>query len=421
MNARDAHGRGDATARAVPPRRPRARARARALGRHGPAAHGGPGDHAPARRPVPRRADRRPRPAEPPRAVGRSSASCTRDGQTIVLTTHYMEEADQLCDRVAIIDHGQLLALDTPGRAEGVDRRRHDRHRHGRRRPRRARRAPRRADRRASTRRGARRRHGACSYVDRADGVLPAVVTAAETRRLHASPTSRSPRRRSRPSSSTSPEGTSANERPPPSTSRARYAAPFAVQRSPVAAARVAFGALLLRDLAVLRKNARGVPPAARSCSRCCSSSCSPTCSRRSARAIGGGGAGAADVLDAARRRRRSRSSMIFQGVQAVALPLVQDFGYTREIEDRVLAPMPVWAVAVEKVAAGAFKALFAALVVFPLAAFIPATPVHLARATGWSCSRCTPLALLTCGRARADDRHPRRAPRRCRCSSASS
>jgi ABC-2 type transport system ATP-binding protein len=35
-------------------------------------------------------------------------------GQTIVLTTHYMEEADQLCDRVAIIDHGQLLALDTP-------------------------------------------------------------------------------------------------------------------------------------------------------------------------------------------------------------------------------------------------------------------------------------------------------------------
>jgi ABC-2 type transport system ATP-binding protein len=35
-------------------------------------------------------------------------------GQTIVLTTHYMEEADQLCKRVAIIDHGALLALDTP-------------------------------------------------------------------------------------------------------------------------------------------------------------------------------------------------------------------------------------------------------------------------------------------------------------------
>jgi ABC-2 type transport system ATP-binding protein len=37
-----------------------------------------------------------------------------REGQTILLTTHYMEEADQLCDRVAIMDHGKILALDTP-------------------------------------------------------------------------------------------------------------------------------------------------------------------------------------------------------------------------------------------------------------------------------------------------------------------
>jgi ABC-2 type transport system ATP-binding protein len=35
-------------------------------------------------------------------------------GQTILLTTHYMEEADQLCGRVAIMDHGKILALDTP-------------------------------------------------------------------------------------------------------------------------------------------------------------------------------------------------------------------------------------------------------------------------------------------------------------------
>jgi ABC-2 type transport system ATP-binding protein len=35
-------------------------------------------------------------------------------GRTIVMTTHYMEEADRLCDRLAIIDHGRLLALDTP-------------------------------------------------------------------------------------------------------------------------------------------------------------------------------------------------------------------------------------------------------------------------------------------------------------------
>ncbi|MGO9956967.1 MAG: ATP-binding cassette domain-containing protein [Solirubrobacteraceae bacterium] len=46
------------------------------------------------------------------------------DGQTIMLTTHYMEEADQLCDRVAIMDHGKVLALDTPAelkRSVGVN------------------------------------------------------------------------------------------------------------------------------------------------------------------------------------------------------------------------------------------------------------------------------------------------------------
>jgi len=45
-------------------------------------------------------------------------------GQTVVLTTHYMEEADQLCDRVAIMDHGKILALDTPTnlkKSTGVD------------------------------------------------------------------------------------------------------------------------------------------------------------------------------------------------------------------------------------------------------------------------------------------------------------
>ncbi len=36
------------------------------------------------------------------------------EGQTILLTTHYMEEADRFCDRVAIMDHGRILALDTP-------------------------------------------------------------------------------------------------------------------------------------------------------------------------------------------------------------------------------------------------------------------------------------------------------------------
>jgi ABC-2 type transport system ATP-binding protein len=46
------------------------------------------------------------------------------EGQTILLTTHYMEEADELCDRVAIMDHGRILALDTPDalkRSTGAD------------------------------------------------------------------------------------------------------------------------------------------------------------------------------------------------------------------------------------------------------------------------------------------------------------
>jgi ABC-2 type transport system ATP-binding protein len=37
-----------------------------------------------------------------------------RRGLTLILTTHYMEEADQLCQRLAIVDHGKVLTLDTP-------------------------------------------------------------------------------------------------------------------------------------------------------------------------------------------------------------------------------------------------------------------------------------------------------------------
>lgn len=47
-----------------------------------------------------------------------------REGQTVVLTTHNMEEADQLCQRLAIVDHGRVVALDTPAalkRSLGAD------------------------------------------------------------------------------------------------------------------------------------------------------------------------------------------------------------------------------------------------------------------------------------------------------------
>ena len=39
-------------------------------------------------------------------------------GRTVLLTTHYMAEADELCERIAIVDHGKILAIGTPGRAQ---------------------------------------------------------------------------------------------------------------------------------------------------------------------------------------------------------------------------------------------------------------------------------------------------------------
>ena len=71
-------------------------------------------------------------------------------------------------------------------------------------------------------------------------------------------------------------------------------------------------------------------------------------------------------------------SVILFQGIQAVALPLVQEFGYTKEIEERVLAPLRVEMVAFEKVVSGALQCLLAALIVFPIAKFVPATPVDI-------------------------------------------
>ena len=58
--------------------------------------------------------------------------------------------------------------------------------------------------------------------------------------------------------------------------------------------------------------------------------------------------------------------SMVLAGVQAVAMPLITEFQFTREIEDRLLAPIAVHWVAMEKIAAGMIQALVAGLVVIP-------------------------------------------------------
>ena len=70
--------------------------------------------------------------------------------------------------------------------------------------------------------------------------------------------------------------------------------------------------------------------------------------------------------------------AVIFQGIVAVALPLSTEFGGTKEIEDRIMAPVPVATVAVEKILFGAIQSVFAGFLVLPMVAAIPATPVAL-------------------------------------------
>ena len=66
----------------------------------------------------------------------------------------------------------------------------------------------------------------------------------------------------------------------------------------------------------------------------------------------------------------------VFAGITTVALPLSVEFGATNEIEDRIMAPLPAWAVGLEKIVYGALNGLISAVIVFPLVYLIPATPV---------------------------------------------
>jgi len=63
--------------------------------------------------------------------------------------------------------------------------------------------------------------------------------------------------------------------------------------------------------------------------------------------------------------------SLALAAVQSVALQMVADFGFTKEIEDRLLAPIPTWLVALEKVVSGTIQGGIAASIVLPLARLI--------------------------------------------------
>jgi ABC-2 type transport system permease protein len=165
--------------------------------------------------------------------------------------------------------------------------------------------------------------------------------------------------------------------------------------RTPAAASRVAFRALLLRDAVVLRKTLKEFIPR---------TLLQPFLLvfvftyvfPKIGQGIGGA-PGSEAVFSTLLVAGVVATAILFQGIQAVALPLVQEFGFTREIEDRVLAPLPTPMVAIEKIVAGACQCLLAAVIVFPIAAVVPATPVDLT--VNWAVLlTLTPLACLMAG-----------------------
>jgi ABC-2 type transport system permease protein len=90
--------------------------------------------------------------------------------------------------------------------------------------------------------------------------------------------------------------------------------------------------------------------------------------------------------------------AIMFSGIAAVALPLATEFGITREIDDRVMCPLPIGAVAVEKIVFSALQSVIAAALVFPLAYYIPSTPVMAHVSSWWFLAAVILLASLLAG-----------------------
>ena len=89
--------------------------------------------------------------------------------------------------------------------------------------------------------------------------------------------------------------------------------------------------------------------------------------------------------------------SIMFQGVQSVALQMAQEFGFTREIEDRVQAPCPIWLVAMSKVLSGAIQGIISAVIVLPIASVVHAARVNAMISEHWLLVlTLVPLACIT-------------------------
>ncbi|MGH8907118.1 MAG: ABC transporter permease [Egibacteraceae bacterium] len=71
-------------------------------------------------------------------------------------------------------------------------------------------------------------------------------------------------------------------------------------------------------------------------------------------------------------------ASLFFPSITGVAMPLSVELGGTREIEDRLMAPLPVSLVAIEKIVFSSFQSIMAAIIVFPLVSVVPVVPVSV-------------------------------------------
>ena len=92
--------------------------------------------------------------------------------------------------------------------------------------------------------------------------------------------------------------------------------------------------------------------------------------------------------------------SMVFTGVWAVAMPLIAEFQFTREIEDRLLAPIEIYWLAIEKVVFGSMQALLAGLVVIPSAWLLlrPGVELNMRSPLGFVCVTLLVALFSACG-----------------------
>ena len=93
--------------------------------------------------------------------------------------------------------------------------------------------------------------------------------------------------------------------------------------------------------------------------------------------AVGGGARGGPSAFATVLVAGVVGISIMFQGVQSVALQMSQEFGFTREIEDRVQAPCPIWLVALSKVLSGGVQGVLSAIIVLPIASVVHAAGVQ--------------------------------------------